>query len=292
MHSRQLLTAVAALMILTTLTVFAQDQGHRGQFDPAAWFAKCDANGDGKVTRDEFRGNDEMFARLDANDDQAITEDELGDMHAQAGQGDRPGARAGGEGGQRGGDPAQRWQMMLQRFDQNADGQLTADEFQGPERVFKLLDQNADGAVTADEADRFHAGQGERGADGERRGFSFEALLQNADKDGDGKISAEEWPGRPEMFQRLDPDGDGFMTAEEAAQLQQQMPQQRGDRPDPGQIFIRMLDKNGDGQVSNSEWTEWFGGADENEDGLLSHAELTKKLQETVRPQPAPAVEE
>lgn len=291
MHSRQLLILVAALTMLATVAVFAQDrgQGDPGQFDPAAWFAKSDANADGKVSRDGFRGNDKMFARLDANGDGAITQDELGAMQ---GQGDLPGARAEGEGGRRFGDPAQRWQMMVQRFDRDNDGQLTAEEFQGAPRIFALLDRDGDGVLTEEEATRVRAGGGEQGAGPGRGGFNFEALLRNADKDGDGKISAEEWPGRPEMFQRLDADGDGFVTTEEGQQIGQQLPAQRADRLDPGQIFIRMLDKNGDGQVSNSEWTEWFGGADENEDGLLSHAELTKKLQETMRPAPRPAVEE
>jgi Ca2+-binding EF-hand superfamily protein len=152
------------------------------------------------------------------------------------------------------------------------------------------LDQDGDGVLTEEEAGRIRGGDDEPAA--ERRGFSFEALLQNADKDGDGKISAAEWPGRPEMFQRLDADGDGLFTAEEGQRHERPRVGQRGDRVDPAQIFIRMLDKSGDGQVSNSEWTDWFGGADENADGLLSHAELTKKLQETMRPQPQPAVEE
>lgn len=288
MQRHQLTVVVAALMSLTTLAVFAQDQGqgNQGQFDPAAWFARCDANADGKVTRDEFQGNDAMFTRLDANGDGAITRDELGAM-----PGDRPGPRAEGEGGQRFGDPAQRWQMMLQRFDQDNDGKLTAEEFQGAPRIFTLLDRDGDGVLTQDEGTRVRAG-GDQGAGAGRGGFSFEGLVRNADKDGDGRISAEEWPGRPEMFQRLDADGDGFMTAEEGQQIGQQMPAQRGDRLDPAQIFLRMLDKNGDGQVSNGEWTDWYGVADENEDGLLSHTELTKKLQETMRPQPQPAVEE
>lgn len=285
----RLLTAVAVLMVFATVMTFAQDQDRGGQrqFDPAAWLARFDVNADGKVTRDEFRGNDQVFARLDNNGDGAITPDELGAMQARR---DRANAGAGGEGGRRFTDPAWRWQMMLQRFDQDGDGKLTRAEFQGAPRVFMRLDQDGDGVLTEEEASRIRGGDDEPAA--ERRGFSFEALLQNADKDGDGKISAAEWPGRPEMFQRLDADGDGLFTAEEEQRRERPRVGQRGDRVDPAQIFIRMLDKSGDGQVSNSEWTDWFGGADENADGLLSHAELTKKLQETMRPQPQPAVEE
>ena len=41
-----------------------------------SFMSREDRNGDGKVTRDEFRGPKEHFDRLDKNGDGVITEDE------------------------------------------------------------------------------------------------------------------------------------------------------------------------------------------------------------------------
>ncbi len=41
------------------------------------------------------------------------------------------------------------------------------------------------------------------------------AMFERMDADGDGKLSAAEFPGREEMFARLDADGDGFVSREE-----------------------------------------------------------------------------
>ena len=52
---------------------------------------------------------------------------------------------------------------------------------------------------------------------GARRGRLQEAF-RAADRDGDGKLSADEFP-RPEIFKEVDRDGDGFVTREEATVL-------------------------------------------------------------------------
>jgi len=295
LRTRRLVIGVVAMTVVAAAVVgvyAAPREGGDGQGDGAAWLMdRHDANGDGKIERDEFQGPENAFVRMDANGDGVITADEI---TARRGEGDRPGRR-GGEGDRPGGrrnvDPEARWQQALERFDADNDGQISAEEFQGPERAFTLLDQNADGIVTQEEGTRFGRGMGDRPGGGPGgppdQGRNFERMLQNLDEDGDGSISREEWPGRDEMFDRLDADGDGFVTEEDLQQAQQQ----RRERPDPAQLFIRMLDKNGDGQVSNDEWTGFFTVADENEDDLLSHAELIKQLQQMLRPAPelAPA---
>jgi len=59
-----------------------------------------DADGDGQVTRQEFRGADAAFRRLDANNDGVVT---TGDFEAQPGQGRGEGGQRRGMGGQGGG---------------------------------------------------------------------------------------------------------------------------------------------------------------------------------------------
>lgn len=38
---------------------------------------------------------------------------------------------------------------------------------------------------------------------------------EQMDKNGDGKISREEWTGKPKVFDRLDANHDGFLTKDE-----------------------------------------------------------------------------
>ena len=61
------------------------------------------------------------------------------------------------------------------------------------------------GKLKAQPMSRVRAGAG---------GRRIQQALRNADRDGDGKLSAEEFP-RPDVFKEVDRDGDGFATPEE-----------------------------------------------------------------------------
>ena len=117
--------------------------------------------------------------------------------------------------------------------------------------------------------------------DGDRpnRGGNWQQILQNADKNGDGKIDRDEWPGRAETFDRLDRNGDGVIDEVE-------MPGGRGDGPggrfgqmDPGQRWQAMLerfDANDDGRISEDEFEgpdKVFGFLDRNNDGVITEDE-------------------
>ncbi|MFO8081763.1 MAG: hypothetical protein R6V07_15860 [Armatimonadota bacterium] len=268
--------AVVALVVAGAYALHAQpaDQG-------ADFFERLDANQDGKIDRDEFRGPDEAFARLDANGDGAITRDEL------AVRGDQAGARRRGQNQGRIGDadPARRWQQMLERFDANADGQISAEEFEGREEVLKFLDANDDGVITEDEA--MQAGDRARERVRMDPAERWQQLLENCDANEDGTISADEWPARPEGFERLDRDGDGLLVEDEVVRErgQRAQPEGRPQRLDPAQMLIQMMDENGDGQLSDQEWGNFFAAADVDADEKISHAELFAKFQEALRPQ-------
>ncbi|HEX4132343.1 MAG TPA: hypothetical protein VHZ24_20090 [Pirellulales bacterium] len=108
--------------------------------------ARADANGDGKLSKDEapdrLRDN---FDRVDRNGDGFVDASELGVV---VGGGGRPGAPgAGGAGG--GGDMAK---QILSRNDANNDGKLSRDE--APDWMknnFDKLDRNSDGFLEASE---------------------------------------------------------------------------------------------------------------------------------------------
>ena len=105
-----------------------------------------DADGDGKVSKDEYTGPI-PFERLDRNRD--------GFLDAADAPGDRGPGRGDGQGqGRRGGSRRGRGltPQALKRFDQDGDGQVTRDEFPGGDERFDLLDLNKDGVLT--EADQ------------------------------------------------------------------------------------------------------------------------------------------
>lgn len=104
-------------------------KGHRTKF-----LQKMDANADGKVARDEWKGKPQGFDKLDADNDGFLTQAELGDVLRDKGA------------------------DMFKQFDANSDGKIARDEWtQGP-RAFDRLDANADGFLTPDEL-RNHKGR-------------------------------------------------------------------------------------------------------------------------------------
>ncbi|MEJ6389325.1 EF-hand domain-containing protein [Gymnodinialimonas ulvae] len=137
-----------AVMIPVALTApaFAQRAGPEG---PRMMFEELDADGNGSVTLEEVQAAGEgRFARADADGDGALSRAEL----IAQGQ-DRVEARV---------------DRMLERLDNNGDGQLTQAELEearegrggrfgrggpSPERMFDRLDADGDGAVTEAEFD-------------------------------------------------------------------------------------------------------------------------------------------
>jgi Ca2+-binding EF-hand superfamily protein len=158
-------------------------------------FAGLDANHDGRITRDEWRGNDVSFDQHDWNGDGVLSGAEV-----------TPGAE------QPGRDDDNDNFDRFDRLDANHDGRLSLAEWPGDPAVFDRLDANRDRSLTRDELRR-------RGDEGNR----FERL----DVDHDGRLSVSEWPGDRVTFDRLDLNHDGFLKRDE-------LRQQLGDRLDRG----------------------------------------------------------
>lgn len=129
-----------------------------------------------------------------------------------------------------------------------------------------------------------------------------DAFMQQLDKDGDGKVSqAEALAPQSERFKAVDADGDGFLTAAEAgASFKAQVPaemleemQKRG-MPDPGETFVKNLDKDGDGKVNPAEFQQptqdSFTRLDADADGFATREEaaayftqMQQKMEEQMR---------
>lgn len=117
---------------------------------------------------------------------------------------------------------------FIERHDLDKDGQVSRDEFKGPEEHFTHFDKNNDGYISAEEAptgpppERMGKNREmnrERGMNGRNmngKGTCRKDFIADFDKNNDGKVSKDEFPGPEEHFTRLDTDQDGYLSAEEA----------------------------------------------------------------------------
>jgi len=116
---------------------------------PGMVIKKQDQNGDGRLSKQEFKGPPQKFAKIDADKDGFITTKELAAAQARrGGAGPKGGAMANGPDGN--GNPpsiSDRLAMM----DSNGDGKVEPSEWRGKEQIFKRLDRNHDGYITSSE---------------------------------------------------------------------------------------------------------------------------------------------
>lgn len=133
-------------------------------------------------------------------------------------------------------------------------------------------------------------------------GDPAEAFITQLDTDGDGKVSqAEALAPQAPRFKENDTDGDGVITAAEAsesfkAQVPPEMLEAMKERgmPDPGETFVKNLDKNGNGSVDQEEFqqptVDAFQRMDADGDGFATKeeasayfAEMKEQMQEQMR---------
>jgi Ca2+-binding EF-hand superfamily protein len=98
-------------------------------------FQGLDRNKDGRITRNEWRGNDQSFSNEDWNGDGVLSGDEV-----------RPGARRAGEL-----LSSERNAARFRDLDSNNDGVITRGEWRGDRNAFDRLDSNRNGMLNRDE---------------------------------------------------------------------------------------------------------------------------------------------
>ena len=296
------LAAAGAALLLAPLTLRADDP-------PAAketqFFERFDTNSDGKVTKDEFAagsGDSGAFALLDQNKDEVITPDELG-LPADSKPKPRPEGGRGGEGagpgapgqpGGMGGDKrGEEFRKRMKEMDANGDGRISRDEWKGEAEMFDRMDRNKDGFLDKEDGPR----QGQGGMGGMKVDpEAIKARWKKMDRDGDGKVSKDEYTGDFD-FDRLDTDKDGFLTDADAKALPGMMggmggpgaPKGPGRMPTPEEITKRFaeLDKDQNGKVEPAEMPEGLRDrmlkADANGDGALSPEEFGEGMKRNAR---------
>jgi len=243
------------------------------------FFDTYDANQDGKVTKEEFSGDADIFDLLDKNKDGTVTLDELG-LPADYVPKPMPKEREAAEDpAQRGGELRKRFEKMkadLAAMDKNGDKKVSKEEYTG-KLPFEYLDKNKDGFI--DEQDmRMPGGGGGKFVPGQGAGPAMTAeelaaRFKEQDKNGDGKVTKEEFPGAPERFARLDKDGDGAISPDE---FKAAMTDEQGKG---GRRMLMQFDKNSDGKIARDEFPgsdDKFKELDKNGDGFITEDELPR----------------
>jgi hypothetical protein len=186
--------ALAAFVALSPAALAKQEKGKGNGKQKAkqagAQKSRSDKAHDRVVSRDEWRGEAELFDRLDSNRDGYLSEDEI-----RAGRGDIA--------------------YRLREMDTNGDGRISRSEWTGDSARFDQLDRNRDGYLSEDDfGGRARQGEwtDERRYDRrEDRGGRFKGL----DRNGDGRITRDEWPGNDTSFRNHDRNGDGVISGAE-----------------------------------------------------------------------------
>ena len=144
------------LIVLGMAEMNAQrQQSEEGQSRSSRFGRQMDANGDGKISREEFPGPKETFDQFDKDKDNFLSNDERNAMRQSRGRNG-----FGGRGNQGGG---------FRRPNQGGGSDLS-------EQLFKAIDDNNDKNISSKEWQNY-----------------FGEILSEADKDKDKTISDEEW---------------------------------------------------------------------------------------------------
>jgi Ca2+-binding EF-hand superfamily protein len=170
---------LAAVCLVGVSTASAQNRGQ---------FRGLDQNGDGVITRAEWRGNDRSFFNHDRNRDGVITREEW-----RITENVRGGAWT-----------AQDFDVL----DRNDDQRLTRYEWRSDYGVFDTVDRNRDGVITREE---WRFSENVRGGRGAWTAQDFDVLDRNDDQ----RLTRYEWRSGYGVFDTVDRNRDGVVTRNE-----------------------------------------------------------------------------
>jgi len=187
-----------------------------------------------------------------------------------------------GRGPQSGGDA---WKLIAERYDADANDEVSAEEYPRGADRFANLDRNKDGVLTSADFG------GRRPRDMSKRAIGH--MLGLGDIDNNGEVSAEEWKA---FLAALGADEGGVIPAEAMASWMPSRGGRRGGRPGGRGMppMTMMLARNDDGVVGLDDLTAIFEEADVDANGNLTKSELAARGARAGLPQrgdPAPDFE-
>ncbi|MFL6198980.1 MAG: hypothetical protein ACJ76J_07375 [Thermoanaerobaculia bacterium] len=159
-----------------------------------------DTDGDGRITRAEWRGNDTSFNEHDKNGDGVLAGAEI-----------TPGAPLTDD--EEATDDWQEWWDFHQGqfdtgafdgMDQDENQTVSREEWAGSPALFDRLDRDHDGVISQQEYE-----------DREYRGMTREALFGKMDANGNGRLEPAEWWWSRDAFALVDRDSNGWITPDE-----------------------------------------------------------------------------
>jgi len=176
------MTLAPAIVVAIASPAFSQS-GFYGQ----------DRNGDGVVTRDEWRGNDQSFRQRDSNDDGVLSGNELpASMRSR-----RQTQRSSGD---------------QNRYD-DRNANYGDQRSNGDRNRYGDQDRNNDGNGYGRGSNDYGRNEGNRNRSAARTGQN--ATLEQLDKNRSGVVEGNEWPFNADVFHELDRNGDSVLSSEE-----------------------------------------------------------------------------
>lgn len=156
-----------------------------------------DTDGDGRITRAEWRGNDTSFSQHDTNGDGVLAGAEI-----------TPGEPL-TDNEEALNDWQEWWDFRQGQFDTGDFDGMDKDENQSVSREewagsFALFDRDNNGMISQQEYE-----------DREYRGMTREALFGKMDLNGNGRLEPSEWWWSRETFALVDRDSNGWVTPDE-----------------------------------------------------------------------------
>ena len=241
MKAQVFATVFIAALSVSAVAASAQSRDAR--------FRGMDRNGDGVITREEWRGSDRSFRVHDWNNDGRLSGDEVrvGASREQADEEDFDQTRR---------PEFRNWTRRgFQNLDHNSNGRIERTEWHYDREAFIRADRNRDGSLTIAEFL------------GEDTDLDREDRFEYLDSNNDNRIQQSEWHGSRNTFEWMDRNNDGVLSRSEVV----------GDEPEQDDLF-GSLDVNNDNAITPNEW-HWsrrsFVTQDQNSDGRLTRTELT-----------------